>query len=98
MFIVTVTWKAKLDQADAFRACLIQQATNSLKLEENCEQFDVAEDPSDPTRFFLYEVYAEPVDFETHLKSKHFLDFAAVTAPMVEDKIVETFHRFSPQP
>lgn len=96
MFIVTVAWKAKPDQADAFRACLIQQAKNSLELEANCLQFDVAEDPKDPTRFFLYEIYREAVDFDIHLKSAHFLNFADTTAQMVDDKVVETLHRIEP--
>lgn len=97
MFVVTVAWKAKEDQADAFRACLILQAKNSLELEPNCLQFDVARDPKDGTRFFLYEIYKNPVDFESHLKSEHFLRFADTTAHMVDDKIVEIFHRIEPE-
>lgn len=96
MFVVTVTWKAKADQADAFRACLIQQAKNSLELEPNCLQFDVAEDPKDSTRFFLYEIYRDATDFDLHLKSDHFLGFADKTVQMVDDKIVEAFHRIEP--
>lgn len=96
MFVVTVAWKAKTDQAEAFRACLIQQARNSLELEPNCLQFDVAEDPKDSTRFFLYEIYRGAADFELHLKSDHFVRFADTTVQMVDDKVVETFHRIEP--
>lgn len=96
MFVVTVTWKIKVNQADAFRACLMKQAKNSLDLEPNCLQFDVAEDPADSTRFFLYEIYKEAADFEVHLKSDHFIRFAATTAEMIDDKIVGTFHRIEP--
>lgn len=96
MFVVTVSWKTKLEQADAFRACLLEQAKNSLELEPNCLQFDVSEDPSDPTRFFLYEIYKNAVDFDIHLKSDHFLSFADTSAHMVDDKVVETLHRIEP--
>ncbi|MEP0522313.1 MAG: putative quinol monooxygenase [Hyphomicrobiales bacterium] len=96
MFVVTVAWKAKQDQAEAFRDCLILQAENSLALEPNCLQFDVSKDPKDETRFFLYEIYRDPTDFELHLKSAHFLKFAENTAKMVDDKTVETFHRIEP--
>lgn len=93
MFIVTVTWKAKPDQAEAFADCLIRQAHNSLTMEPNCLQFDVAADPDDPTCFFLYEVYNAPSDFDAHLVSDHFLTFAAETAAMVDEKTVMLFHR-----
>ncbi|MFK8034784.1 MAG: putative quinol monooxygenase [Hyphomicrobiales bacterium] len=96
MFVVTVAWKIKLEQADAFRVCLLEQAKNSLELEPNCLQFDVAEDPTDPTRFFLYEVYKNAIDFDIHLKSAHFLNFADTTAHMVDNKVVETLHRIEP--
>ncbi len=91
MYVVTVTFLTTPDASDAFREAVIAQAANSLNLEEACHRFDVCFDPEDPTRVFLYELYADRAAFDLHLKSDHFLDFDARTRDWVTSKSVETW-------
>ena len=91
MFVVTVKFKVDAATSEDFHEAVINQAANSLSREEDCHRFDVCFDPGDPARVFLYELYTDQAAFDRHLKSEHFLNFAAHTNGWVEDKAVETW-------
>ncbi len=72
MRIISVVFTARADKLDEFRAVLLAHARDSLDNEPGCRQFDVAADPNDPTRFFIYEVYDDEAAIAAHQASEHF--------------------------
>lgn len=72
MRIISVVFTAKADKIDEFRAVLLSHAKSSLENEPGCCQFDVASDPNDPARFFIYEVYDDDAAIAAHQASEHF--------------------------
>jgi quinol monooxygenase YgiN len=88
MFVVTVTFRVKLAQRDAFHAAVKRQAGNSLEKETDCRQFEVLVDPSDSTLVFLYEVYTNRSAFDAHCNSEHFREFAKLVADWIDEKHV----------
>jgi (4S)-4-hydroxy-5-phosphonooxypentane-2,3-dione isomerase len=85
-FAIAVTFHIKSEFVDAFRSRVLQQASDSLRLEEGCYQFDVLVDESDPSIIFLYETYADAAAFEDHRATPHFADFSRTIADWVESK------------
>ena len=73
-----------------------RQAGNSLDLEPGCRYFDVAEDPHDPTLFFLYELYQDETAFRKHLDSNHFQNFSETVSPWIKSKLTKTLVRTWP--
>lgn len=92
-FAVVVDFEIRPDRVDEFRTAMLQQAKNSVKLEEGCQQFDVFTDAQTPTTFVLYELYDDEAAFELHLKTDHFASFAAHVEPMVKKRIIRRVHR-----
>jgi quinol monooxygenase YgiN len=54
-------------------------------------QFDVCHDENKNSLIYLYEIYRTKQDFNVHLESEHFKNFAANVGDMVVDKQVECF-------
>ncbi len=86
MYVVTVTFEIEPGHEDDFRAAVTRQAENSVNNEPGCERFDVAVDPANPGKFFLYEIYRDEAAFEDHLASDHYANFSATTSPWVKAK------------
>jgi quinol monooxygenase YgiN len=89
MYVVTVTFILKPGSADVFMPVMCRQAKLSLQLEDACQQFDIAVDPKDENRVFLYEIYDDESSFGVHLKSSHFREFGDSIAKLVQDKHVD---------
>ena len=88
-FAVSVEFLVHPDWVEEFRLLMLKQAENSLKFEDGCRYFDVCMDNGKAGRFVLYEVYDDEAAFEVHLKSAHFLEFAAAVEPMVISRRIE---------
>lgn len=71
MRIISVVFTLKTDKIDEFRSIIAEHARASLA-EAGCRQFDVAVDPANPARFFLYEVYDDQAAFAAHQASAHY--------------------------
>jgi quinol monooxygenase YgiN len=97
-YVIAVEFEIKVEYADAFRAAITENAAASLANEPLCEQFDVCVDASSPSKFFLYEIYANRDAFDDHLASAHFQQFSALVAPWVVSKQVRAFERAFPRP
>jgi (4S)-4-hydroxy-5-phosphonooxypentane-2,3-dione isomerase len=95
MYIVTVLFTIHEVHWSAFMQAMLKNAQTSLAVEEGCHQFDVGVAEPNAYTVFLYEVYESASDFETHLKSQHFLEFNAQTSSWVADKKVQTFRRLT---
>ena len=96
MFAVTVIFEIKKEAIEAFRAAVLQQASNSLAREEGCRRFDVCFDEARPARVFLYELYDDRAAFDRHRETDHFAAFNEAAAPLVENKMVETWQLHAP--
>lgn len=89
MFAVTVHFTTKPGQEEAFLTRVRKQAEDSLTLEAQCRRFDVAQDPANSARIFLYELYDDAAAFDVHLASAHYAAFSEEAAPMLEDKRID---------
>lgn len=96
MFVVTVVFEVKKEAREAFRAAVLQQASNSLTKEEACRRFDVCLDAARPERVFLYELYDDRAAFERHCATEHFARFNETAGPLLERKTVETWQLHTP--
>lgn len=92
-FAVVVDFVVRPDRVAAFREAMLEQARNSLELEEGCLQFDVFTEAGAPGTFVLYELYRDEDAFELHLASAHFAAFAAHVEEMVEKRMIRRLHR-----
>lgn len=96
MHVVTVVFTVHAAHEPEFMQAMIGNARTSLRDEPGCRQFDVCESPAVPGKVFLYEVYDSEADFQSHLAAPHFLEFNALTAPWVADKVVAVYRRAWP--
>lgn len=97
MFVVIVDIVVKEEFVEQFREAVIRQGDNSLSKEEGCLGFDILQDAGDPTRFTLYETYVDSHTFhEVHRKTPHFADYAARTAPWIQDRSLRQLTRIWP--
>ncbi len=87
-FAIAVVFEIKPEFADEFRVRILQQARDSITNEPGCCQFDVLQDESNPTSFFLYETYIDVQAFETHKQTLHFADYDRTVASWVASKQV----------
>jgi (4S)-4-hydroxy-5-phosphonooxypentane-2,3-dione isomerase len=78
-YVIIVEFRARPDQVEAFTALIDRHAGNS-RTEEGCLAFDVCQDPDDPARFVLYEVYRDQAAHARHLEMDSYRWFRA-TAP-----------------
>ncbi len=97
MYVVAVFFESRKEHTSAFRTALMEQARNSLEKEPGCRHFDVAQDPLDPSTFFLYEIYDDEAAFKLHCETPHFKAFNETVAPMTASKRVLTYELISGQ-
>ena len=79
-YVIIVEFRAKPDWVEAFAELIDHHAHNSRALEDGCLVFDVCQDPDDPVRFVLYEVYRDQAAHARHLEMDSYKRFRA-TAP-----------------
>lgn len=91
MHVVTVRFLIKPEHQSNFMSLMLQNASESRRLEAGCRQFDVCSDTRRPGEVFLYEVYDDSAAFDVHLQSSHFREFDAATQHMIDSKNVTTF-------
>ena len=65
-----------------------KSASDSLANEVGCHQFDIAQDPQNPTKIFLYELYDDAVAFELVKKTRHNIENNDVISGMVYKKSI----------
>lgn len=88
MFVITVDFEIKSEFVNEFRNRVLQQAKDSLNIEEKCFTFDVCFDEKNKNKVFLYEIYQDKDAFDYHLKSDHYLSFDKDVKNWVTKKIV----------
>lgn len=78
-----------------FQEHMTAQAKRCLANEAGCLQFDVAQDPRNPTRFVMLEVYKDDAAIKAHQESEHFKNFRPVVADLVAERKIEIFNMVS---
>jgi quinol monooxygenase YgiN len=77
-----------------FQEKMTAQAKRCLT-EPGCLQFDVVQDPKNPTRFVMLEVYKDDASVKAHQETQHFKDFRPVIGELLADRKVEVFNMVS---
>lgn len=93
MFVVLVDFEIVAGCEERFNEAMIEQAHTSFTKEPDCHYFDVCQDPINPQKFFLYELYTDAESFDIHLKSEHFLSFDKQVSNWVSHKSVRLLKR-----
>jgi (4S)-4-hydroxy-5-phosphonooxypentane-2,3-dione isomerase len=97
MLVIVVEFHIQPAHVADFRRAIVANARQSLSDEPGCHRFDVCEDPKDPRRIFLYELYDDERAFAAHLQSPHYLRMSAETAAWVSAKAVRQLRLLGPQ-
>ena len=95
MLAVCVDFEIDLARLDVFLTILKKNASDSLANEVGCHQFDIAQDPQNPTKIFLYELYDDAVAFELHKKESHYLEFNEAIRGMVNKKSIRLLKKIN---
>ena len=75
-----------------FHELVTANAAASLRDEPGCRQFDVlVPDDGAGHDVALYEIYDDAAAFDAHLQTRHFRDFDAASADLVEHKAVRRY-------
>jgi autoinducer 2-degrading protein len=96
MFVVTVYLTIHPEHVGPFREAVLRHANNSLTKETGCRQFDVAFDPADDLRVFIFERYNDEAAFNVHTASEHFAWFSSVAGPWINTKQIDTWKQATP--
>ena len=95
MLAVCVDFEVDPASLDAFLTIMQKNAADSLANEVGCHQFDITQDPQNPTKIFLYELYDDAVAFELHKKASHYLEFNRLVSEMVTAKSVRLLKKIN---
>jgi autoinducer 2-degrading protein len=96
MFVVTVNLTIHPEHVAPFREAVLRHANNSLTKETGCRQFDVAFDPANDLRVFIFERYDDEAAFNVHTASEHFAWFSNVAGPWIKTKQIDTWEQATP--
>lgn len=84
MHVTLVHVHVKPDRVEDFIAASRANHEGSVK-EPGNRRFDVLQDPTDPTRFLLYEAYASPADAAAHKDTPHYKAWRDAVADMMAE-------------
>src|SRR4026209_10520 len=84
MLVVHVHVRVKPEHVAAFKEATLQNARASLS-EPGIARFDVVQQPADPTRFGLVEVYRTAAAPAAHKETTHYAAWRDAVAPMMAE-------------
>ena len=84
MLIVQVHVRVKTQSIEAFRLATIENARHSVQ-EEGIARFDVLQDPNEPARFLLIEVYRNAEAPARHKETGHYQTWRDTVADMMAE-------------
>ena len=97
MHVTLVHVAVKAGHIDDFIAATHRNHMASVQ-EPGNRRFDVLQSPDDPSRFVLYEAYADAADAQAHKQSPHYLAWRdAVADWMAEPRRGVSFHGLFPR-
>ena len=95
MLAVCVDFEIGPASIAAFLPLMQKNAAESLANEAGCHQFDITQDPQNPTKIFLYELYDDAVAFELHKQASHYLEFNDAISGMVNKKSIRLLQKIN---
>ena len=84
MIAIFVSIKVKPGMMDAFVEASYGDARGSVGAEPGCFRFDVLNDPSDPNKAYLYEIYEDDDARGAHRTMPHYLRWRETVADMLD--------------
>jgi quinol monooxygenase YgiN len=84
MLIVHVHVRVKPPCVEAFRQATVENARHSIQ-EAGIIRFDVIQQPDDPTRFVLMEIYRTAQDPARHKETPHYATWRDTVADMMAE-------------
>lgn len=87
-FVIIVDFRLNPGTRSDFRRLVDVNARLSAETERGCRRFDVIEPHGEADRVLLYEVYDDEAAFDEHRKSRHYAQFEAESASLVDSKAV----------
>ena len=84
MYSIFVTINVKQEHLEPFTEASFGDAQGSVRDEPGCFRFDILQDKSLPTRFYLYEVYRDEEAFQAHLETPHYKLWRDTVEEMLE--------------
>ena len=73
MYVSIVPIQVKEGHKEEFVKASLLDAQGSVNDEPGCLRFDLIQDPGDPNRVWLYEIYKDEAAFQAHTQAPHFL-------------------------
>lgn len=97
MHVTLVHVRVKPEFIEAFLDATRDNHENSLR-EAGNRRFDVLQDPTEPTRFMLYEAYVDEASAKAHKLTPHYLAWRdGVAQMMAEPRRGESFFGLLPE-
>lgn len=97
MFIALVHVHVKPEYVDRFVDLIRANHLGSVQ-EPGCIRFDVAQSVDDPTRFALWEWYADADAAKAHKETPHYLAFKAAAGEMMaEERVLVRYDGLFPE-
>jgi (4S)-4-hydroxy-5-phosphonooxypentane-2,3-dione isomerase len=84
MLVVHVHVHVKPELVEAFKQATVENARRSVQ-EPGIARFDVVQQPDDPTRFVLVEVYRTAQSPAAHKATSHYATWRDTVAPMMAE-------------
>jgi len=84
MFSIFVTINIKTGHGEDFTQASLADAHDSIRNEPGCSRFDIHNDPVDPNRFYLYEVYQDAEAFKAPVQTPHFKKWFSTVEEMFD--------------
>lgn len=91
MQILIVQVRVKPDCVEAFKTATLDNARHS-QAEPGIERFDVLQQPDDPTRFVLYEVYKTADAPAAHKATAHYQRWRELAEPLLAEPRTRTVY------
>jgi len=83
LFVLIAELQVKPESVEKFIPLIMANAHESVTKEPGCYQFDVTQQEGEPSKFALYEVYADAAAFEAHGKMPHVQAFFGAAKDMI---------------
>ncbi len=86
MVVLVVSWTAKPGKEEDV-ARLFAKLQEESRKEPGCLLYVAQRHQNDPSRFLVYEQYADDAALEAHRTTKHFLEIARRELPKIADRV-----------
>ncbi|MDR3181929.1 MAG: antibiotic biosynthesis monooxygenase [Planctomycetaceae bacterium] len=84
MFIYIVNVNVKAEFVEEFKAESLNNACNTVREPDNI-RFDVLQNPDDPSKFVLYEVYKDAAGLDAHKQTAHYAHWKSAVEPWMAE-------------